>query len=661
MAEPKSNVIEYSFQGDTLGLQEAVKKVRAILTSTVAELKKLQGGKLTAEQEKQVKYLRKLASQMAANAKKEDSLTEEQKKKTLVAGRYALAKSQEFAKKAQRAKEDAAKKAEQETQKQEADTAKKRKKLEELVSVAGQESAKQRATYLEEYADKFKQVLSEEAYDEIKQAVADYRAAIADTSTSEEDLAEVTERLQKTYRNYSQTLQAVNRSQQQASKGILSISDFFKEGARQAKVAVKSFSFWLKMIRKVVQIATEYTKLLEQLRRSGQLNNPNLKGIKQTADVWRSLSRQLSLFVTNIGHLVTTVLAPVIKLLSGVLMVINALMAGLTGMDALAENAREGAGLTGLDEINSQSTQEEDKLKKMRRGWQDIKAAMQPVVDLAKTLGTVIYALLTPVRLVWGLLGALWNLLKPIFDGIVTGLNLIVSGIMWVVNWVVKAIDWFVNLLGVTGEWTKEGAGLYNALKWIGIFLSGFVAIALSKWVLAAAKAFGTLAVNIAKAAAKLVVYIAKQTVAIAKTIASTIANWWENASLAAKIGLVTLGAGLVVVPIALAAAGVFKNEASSVPAMARGGVVTQPTMALIGEGQYNEAVVPLGNSPQFASMKEGIAQEVITTMIQGGITGSTRSSRPTEVVLNVNGRELARAIVPDIGNVKPQTGVKFR
>ena len=45
--------------------------------------------------------------------------------------------------------------------------------------------------------------------------------------------------------------------------------------------------------------------------------------------------------------------------------------------------------------------------------------------------------------------------------------------------------------------------------------------------------------------------------------------------------------------------------EAPSIPyltmdvAMASGGVVTSPTRALIGEGRYDEAVVPLGNSPQ--------------------------------------------------------------
>ena len=41
----------------------------------------------------------------------------------------------------------------------------------------------------------------------------------------------------------------------------------------------------------------------------------------------------------------------------------------------------------------------------------------------------------------------------------------------------------------------------------------------------------------------------------------------------------------------------------------ATGGVVTKPTMALIGEGKHNEAVIPLGNSPQMDQMLNKFAQ----------------------------------------------------
>lgn len=45
--------------------------------------------------------------------------------------------------------------------------------------------------------------------------------------------------------------------------------------------------------------------------------------------------------------------------------------------------------------------------------------------------------------------------------------------------------------------------------------------------------------------------------------------------------------------------------------AMAAGGVVTGPTNAIIGEGRYDEAVIPLGNSPQMSELVNTIADRV--------------------------------------------------
>lgn len=82
-------------------------------------------------------------------------------------------------------------------------------------------------------------------------------------------------------------------------------------------------------------------------------------------------------------------------------------------------------------------------------------------------------------------------------------------------------------------------------------------------------------------------------------------------------------------------------------PAMATGGVVSAPTTALIGEGKYPEAVVPLGNSPQFATMKNDIASAVMQgIMAMGGINNKGHNSG-TEVVLNIDGEKLARTIIP--------------
>lgn len=52
-------------------------------------------------------------------------------------------------------------------------------------------------------------------------------------------------------------------------------------------------------------------------------------------------------------------------------------------------------------------------------------------------------------------------------------------------------------------------------------------------------------------------------------------------------------------------------SSKSSGTKMATGGVVTSPTYALIGEGRYDEAVIPLGNSPQMADLVQKIADAV--------------------------------------------------
>lgn len=87
-------------------------------------------------------------------------------------------------------------------------------------------------------------------------------------------------------------------------------------------------------------------------------------------------------------------------------------------------------------------------------------------------------------------------------------------------------------------------------------------------------------------------------------------------------------------------------------PKMATGGVVTKPTFALIGEGKYNEAVLPLGNSPQMRNLKNDIANAVVQALLalnNGG--GSNRGKGNSEVVLNVDGQKLARILLPKLYN----------
>ncbi|MDR1094566.1 MAG: hypothetical protein LBL66_10515 [Clostridiales bacterium] len=97
------------------------------------------------------------------------------------------------------------------------------------------------------------------------------------------------------------------------------------------------------------------------------------------------------------------------------------------------------------------------------------------------------------------------------------------------------------------------------------------------------------------------------------------------------------------VVTVALAVAGGLLVK-SLLPAMATGGVISSPTVAMVGEGRYPEAVVPLGDSPQFAGMKADIANAVIAAMGAAG-GGANSGGRPIELTVNLDGKTLAKQI----------------
>ena len=90
------------------------------------------------------------------------------------------------------------------------------------------------------------------------------------------------------------------------------------------------------------------------------------------------------------------------------------------------------------------------------------------------------------------------------------------------------------------------------------------------------------------------------------------------------------------------------------IPAMATGGVIERATVAMVGEGAYPEAVIPLGNSPQFNSMKTEIANAVLQGL---AAAQSPRAEGNTELVLNLDGERFARAIIPKINRENSRKG----
>ena len=92
------------------------------------------------------------------------------------------------------------------------------------------------------------------------------------------------------------------------------------------------------------------------------------------------------------------------------------------------------------------------------------------------------------------------------------------------------------------------------------------------------------------------------------------------------------------------------QNEIKTVPAAAHGAVVKSATVTMVGEGKYSEAIVPLGNSPEFTTMKQDITNAVLAGLGQTRMTG-----QPINVIVNVD----KDYIYKSYNQVAKQNGVK--
>jgi len=93
------------------------------------------------------------------------------------------------------------------------------------------------------------------------------------------------------------------------------------------------------------------------------------------------------------------------------------------------------------------------------------------------------------------------------------------------------------------------------------------------------------------------------------------------------------------------------------IPMLASGGLVSAPTLAMIGEGARPEAVVPLPPGvrdlgdmiPSEESLARAIYQAFVTALRVTQASGGPQSGGDREIVLRIGDRDIARAILPAI------------
>jgi len=96
------------------------------------------------------------------------------------------------------------------------------------------------------------------------------------------------------------------------------------------------------------------------------------------------------------------------------------------------------------------------------------------------------------------------------------------------------------------------------------------------------------------------------------------------------------------------------------IPRMAKGGIIDQPTLAMIGETHQKEAVVPLEDTSFAQSLANTIATTLYTILqplFENNNQNNNASNIPVEVVLKLNETELGRQVVKIINDMSRRAG----
>lgn len=219
---------------------------------------------------------------------------------------------------------------------------------------------------------------------------------------------------------------------------------------------------------------------------------------------------------------------------------------------------------------------------------------IQPIVEdvtaVVHNIGLVLLGLwnniLYPiVKFLWGVLGPVVNWVVDFIVGLVQWLVKIISTVVKAITGILKGITDFLAG-GFTGDWKKCLSGLVNIFVAIGNLIIGIAEGLVNAIILVLNTLWGAIYAAVA---------------AIVNSIGGLIEGIASVVGIDIEVGM---SAKAPLIP---------DLHIPRIPEMAfaKGGVVTGPTRALIGEGAYDEAVIPLGNSPQMQDLVNKIADAV--------------------------------------------------
>ena len=437
--------------------------------------------------------------------------------------------------------------------------------------------------------------------------------------------------------------------------------------------------------------------------------------LKSPANQIRFLRNQLKLLVQNLGAIFNLFIYPAIRLLNELLVPINAFATALTSLadedystavgntgdafedmaDSIDDASDAAKGLSALDEINQMTDSNKTKI--------GIDADIQELfdtIDVYDNFNKKTSALVELFQSLGNVLAPIWKMLSDtsVLDAVawsLNGIGVVLSPITMLLNflrdWFNTWPNWLQSVVEGIGKVVSVLTGLVTTI-WIVstamTLLKKIFALSIWKTFAAVIKLLWTEFISLSKAIMTSTVSAIKKLIlgitaaiktmwqwivttvqVIALQIKQAFAAWiaekayWKLAlAIVAAAGLAALVvAGAIAAGIAAVSSTKSSNESSGVntQGLATGGVVTQPTFAMIGEGKYNEAVIPLGNSPQVKELQRGIAEQVVNTT---NITNNNSAQGGNaNVQLNIDGRTLGRASINNIGLTRRQVGVSIK
>ncbi len=95
----------------------------------------------------------------------------------------------------------------------------------------------------------------------------------------------------------------------------------------------------------------------------------------------------------------------------------------------------------------------------------------------------------------------------------------------------------------------------------------------------------------------------------------------------------------------------------SEIPHFERGGIIDEPTNLIAGEHGKKEAIVPLEDTGFVQAIGDAVASGVATAMAQVMQVTGTGGQSPRELIINLDGAQMARAIIPSLDKERSRIG----